>query len=303
MRIPAALAAPVVIAGLFLFFLPLDAKELGRSLAVLWDLGHVAFFFCLLSLALPRFRWRERHVTSPVGVGLALAIGLGIGGLIEALQQGITGREASLGDLYRDITGALLAAGWTRWRADATMPPYMQGLRVVALLMIMPVGAQLTLALMDEWRAWREFPVLLDSGDRLLLTRFGNQTNLQPNSSGVQVAFGTTLYSGFNLRYFPRDWSGYARLELLLDNPAEETVALTCRIHDRAHNQDYADRFNGRYVIVPGANVIAVDLAAAALLPSGRRLDLRRIAGLGCFTTRLAQPAVLVLRRIRLVEK
>ncbi|HLB31475.1 MAG TPA: VanZ family protein [Gammaproteobacteria bacterium] len=303
MRIPAAFAAIVVIAGLFLLFLPQDVKELGRSLAVLWDLGHVVFFFCLLSVVLPRFRWRGRQVSPPAGIVLALAIGLGLGGLIEALQQGITGREASLGDLYLDVTGALLAAGWIRWHRDSTMTSIAKGLRVVALLMILPVGAQLTLALMDEWRAWREFPVLLDSGDRLSLTRFGNRANLEPVVSGVQVAFSTAKYSGFNLRYFPRDWSDFARLELLFDNPAEEAVSLTCRIHDRAHNQDYADRFNGRYAIVPGANVIVVDLAAAALLTSGRRLDMRRIAGLGCFTTRLAHPAVLVLRRIRLVEK
>jgi hypothetical protein len=303
MKIPAPFAATVVGAGLVLIFLPLDARELGRSLAELWDLGHVAFFFCLLSLALPRFRWRGQQVSLPAGIGLALVIGLGIGGAIEALQQGIAGREASLGDLYRDITGALLAAGWTRWRMVSTLTPFMKGLRVFAVLLILPSCVHLSLALMDEWRAWREFPVLLGSGDRLSLTRFGNPANLRPVASGVEVAFSTALYSGFNLRYFPRDWSGFARLELLLDNPAEETVSLTCRIHDRAHNQDYADRFNGRYAIVKGANAITVDLVEAARLSSGRVMDMRHIAGLGCFTTRLARPAVLVLRRIRLVQK
>jgi hypothetical protein len=46
-----------------------------------------------------------------------------------------------------------------------------------------------------------------------------------------------------------------------------------------------------------------VDLVEAAQLSSGRVMDMRHIAGLGCFTTRLARPAVLVLRRIRLVQK
>ena len=294
------LSSIVLISGLFLLFIPLDVQGLGRSLAALWNLGHLLFFFCLTWMLLPRIKWKGIQAPAGVGIGLAMVCGLVLGGLIEFLQHGIDGRSAGVGDIYLDITGAMLASVWTEWRPGMTLFPYAATLRVVSIMVAAPLFFPLLAALADEWRARRDFPVLVDSTSCMALSRFSDQKNLQWLGDSIRIDFTTTRYSGFGLRFFPRGWTGYARLEMSLSNPSDRTITLTCRIHDRSHNQAYEDRFNAMYAIVPGENTIVMNLAEVSALPTGRLMDMTNIAGIGCFTTSLERPVALLLHRIGL---
>ena len=99
----------------------------------------------------------------------------------------------------------------------------------------------LTISMIDEWSMYRNFPLLGDFSSPLEVRRWqGDVEIVDLMSSGgkqkvLKVSLGTTHYSGFPLSYFPRDWSGYRRLQLKLFNPLQSPLKLTIRIHDSQH--------------------------------------------------------------------
>ena len=91
-------------------------------------------------------------------------------------------------------------------------------------------------------------------------------------------------------------------MQLVVDNPNQEDIVLTCRIHDVLHNHVYDDRFNERFSIKPGAQDIIIDLGRVEAAPQSRSMDMNRIGALGCFTTNRILPVDLIIRQIALNE-
>jgi len=199
-----------------------------------------------------------------------------------------------------DLTGAALAAARSgaaapgSWRAVRML---VQVLALAALvLMLRPPAA----AALDEWRASRQFPVLIEFRYPNEVNRLALNPRLTLVEQGLRIRFGTEHYSGFTLRYFPRDWRGWGYLELAFDNPGHGELSLTCRIHDVHHDNDYHDRYNDTFRIAPGYQVLRLPLARVASAPTNRRMDMEHIAAVGCFTIDLDRPRELILRRIAL---
>ena len=288
----------VIIIGVPLLFIPLDNYYQPRSLGQAWNFGHVVLFACATIMLSSRWRWlRARSFELQVAILALLSLLVGYG--IELVQLH-TGGDYSLQDVCLDISGACLAAavypgGRRPWMKYS---PLFLRLAVIAYLLFR--AYPLALDLVDEYRARAQFPVLADFTSSLQLDRFGGGAGLKITAGGMQVSFGTTKYSGFSLKYFPRDWRGYAHVRIELNNPGPDEIDLTCRIHDELHNQSYDDRFNRRFAIQPGAQAIMISLAEVENSPRTRKMDLGRIGGLGCFTVSRAIPAQLVISSIAL---
>jgi len=123
--------------------------------------------------------------------------------------------------------------------------------------------------------------------------------------ASLKVELNTSLYSGVGLKYFPENWQHYNELQLSIFNPDSEPLQLTCRIHDRQHTrglQLYADRFNRKFSISSGWNLIRIELQDIENAPHKRKMALNEIQGLGIFATSLSKQKTVYVDYVRLVN-
>lgn len=286
-----------VVVLLPVLFYPWDNRYFPRSLLAFWDLGHVALFAGMVFSGL-YFRQRLTQLPFVRRLVLAVAFALLAGGLIEVFQFYL-GRDASLYDLSLDVLGAVLAISWYP-KHDFYRYPASAVFRWFCTIVVMACLIPTARYLYDEYSARKEFPVLADFSTSLQTTRFGNNPGLELSDNSLRVYFTTEQYSGFGLRYFPRNWSGYREVVLEVYNPGEDVIRLTCRIHDLSHNEAYNDRYNRQFRLLPGEREIGIKLAEVMTAPKTRTMDMKHIGALGCFTTKLASPAVLIIQSIYL---
>jgi hypothetical protein len=278
-----------------------------RSLAAGWNLGHIGFF-AVLSTVLLQSRW-----LAPRGfywqLLVTLAVSLVAGVLIELVQGGFE-RDADSADVYRNCLGALLVNCWSTAARQALRRTTLLTVRVTSGVLLLQQLALPSLALLDEWRASSQFPVLADFESRWELARWRADDSLARSGQYVYegeyalfIQLGTQRYSGIALQYFPRDWRTYSSLRCELYQPAVEPLFITVRIHDRLHRdgeQLYSDRFNQRYQLQQGWNSIAIDLRAVEQSPATRLMDMSAIEGLGVFVSKENTPKQLYLDYVRL---
>jgi hypothetical protein len=223
-----------------------------------------------------------------------------IGGAIEWLQS-FVGRESSWDDVRLDLTGAALAfAGLGREPKARLVAASLAALAFGALiwLNVRPFA----IAVVDEYRARRDFPVLADFSTSLETGRWSSKYPMQVTDApegitgkALRIQLQPARYSGFSLKYFPGDWRGYRYLNFRIHYSAVQPADLTCRVHDTAHDNRYEDRFNSKFGLVSGWNSIRIALADIEQAPVSRVLDLTQVAEVGCFLGNLVQPTELYL--------
>ena len=281
-----------------MLFIPWNDTYEPRSLKELWNFGHVLLFAFATVLLSASWQWfRDRTFAGQIIILVILSLLVGMA--IEVIQLH-TGGDFSLHDVYLDVTGACLVPAI---RPQCRYRPAQYSLwllRLVVILYLLVRAFPVAISLEDEYQARRDFPVLAGFQSKLELGRFAGGSRRKLTDAGLQVDFSTKRYSGFSLKYFPGDWSGYHMLNIDIRNPGSENVYLTCRIHDEHHNQAYSDRYNRRFNITPGDQTIQIDLEQVRTAPSTRTMDMKKIGGLGCFTVSRAAPAQLIIRKIYL---
>lgn len=313
---PRRLAMVALLGCVLLLFVGGPDAHSSRSVRQGWQFGHVLLFFLAARLALPVLRSRL-GVRESVALVL-LAAGL-LGGLVEWLQ-GFVGREVSWTDVRLDVIGAALGLAG-RMPADAPAvapvpdPDQWGGYRRVPLLLAaialvvlvwldaLPVGR----TLLDEYRARRDFPVLVAWAGELELDRVKADGSVRidnapgrPGKRALRIGLPPSAFAGFELQYFPGDWRGFELVELALYVPAGAPGSITCRVHDAEHDNRYADRFNRRFEVIPGWNVLSIPLADVQRAPRGREMDMARVQGVGCFFVGLREGAELWVGKIAL---
>lgn len=288
------------------FFVGGPGYESSRSIEEAWNVGHVVFF-AVFTLAVDRHFHLCRRL-SGLRIGFFLLIIVGLAASIEFLQTLMPGRVSSRQDILLGVAGGVIVLLWQfsgQLRAGGKT-----ALRGCGVCIIIICLLPLLLNGYDEYRAWRDFPVLADFESALELSRWGDKDNIlrvqAPVKNGrfaLKVSLTTDKYSGIGLRYFPENWHGARALTFKVFNPGE-MVALHYRVHDWKHrgkDQDYANRFNGQANLSSGWNTITVPMEEIVNGPKERRMDLAHIRGLGFFVIELPSERALYYDDIRLL--
>lgn len=278
-----------------------------RSLQALWNLGHIAAFSLWTYLLVTGKRVGDYSPARQWAVGLAFCIIAGAGS--EWLQS-LTGRDASLEDIMRDIAGGLLTLSWIVPSAKSISRGLRRTVRGLSAFFLLVACLPLATTLGDEAIARARFPVLSDFETPFETGRWEGGARFSVDSSvarhgeaSLRVDMDDSLYSGVSLVHFPRNWKGYRFLVLEVLNPSPDNLEITIRIHDRRHEEGerrYQDRFNIFHRLPAGWNEIRIDLGDASRAPAGRTMDLGEIRAVGLFATKLPRPRTMYLDFIRL---
>ena len=180
---------------------------------------------------------------------------------------------------------------------------------VLAAIILMPLawtGAGYAL------RRYR-FPVLVEPAtrlDQLFLTASGQRLERvtvpaalarEPGEMALRIPLVARPYAGITIDEPSPDWTGYRSLAVDVTNPGRTPLLLEVRVHDRAHNYTYADRFNAEISVAPGRReTIEFALEAIRAAPAGRSLDLRHVANVTLFRSAPGGPREFWLHRIEL---
>jgi VanZ family protein len=294
-----------LVLGFPFFFWGGPGYHSARSFKAAWDLGHILFFALASVLAI--LLARQRGIRTEWQFALALIVlGVGCGILIEIAQLGVGGRSVDCWDVYRDLLGILTALVFC-----GILPGSLHLRRgflfVCALLLFSSIGP-LAVALVDEYLADRQFPVLADFETPFEEDRFVPAGHVQRSGTfarsgrhSLHVRLTTATYSGVSLFYFPHNWEGYEQLHFSVYNPSRDRLVLHCRIHDRWHKDHgmvYRDRFHQAFPLVQGWNDCRVSLEAVHRAPAEREMDMKAIESFALFVVRQDRSRVLYLDHI-----
>ena len=253
------------------------------------DAGHVPLFAVFALVVL----WLSRSTVPGTGarhylIVLALVVIAGLG--TEFIQK-FSARDAGWGDFGRDLLGgsaAVLVAfamgagrGWRRILAFT-----------LAVVLLAVGVAELGRVYLDYRGRDASFPSLAGF-DATWEPRFvhGHDADIDLVVAGgegmegraAKVTFRPAAYPSLSIREPFPDWTDFSVMELVVRNERDTPVEFWVRIHDAAHDETYADRFNARYVADPGTHRLTVPLEQVAKGPRDRDLDLATVAGIAFF--------------------
>ncbi len=225
------------------------------------------------------------------------------------LLQIPTARDASARDLVADLmagTGALCLAAGLSGRF-----PYGRGPRFATIaigiaaiaLPLMPLATvsaaylHRAAALPDLVRFESPFSTLFCNVQDGRLTR---QKDDLTGDVAAAILLGQAQWPGIAFNDPWPNWEGYEAIVVDIENTGSEVLPVTIRVHDRQHNQDYSDRFNGRYELASGRHRLRIDLDEIRRAPATREMDLSTIDGLVIFATGKEAGREFLLHGIRL---
>ena len=290
------IAAILFLLSLVVFAKFHDPTRFGHTLQ---KLAHPVTFgaIALLFLAPPRHQTPRRFGSYVVAFALTVFCGAG-----TEVAQAFVARDPSLLDVLRDALGASTAlAGFATlvpgadargrgaWRVTGALFAF-----VGFAIMVAPISISLAAYAHRDLR----FPTLLEACsplDRYFLSGGGADVKVVPSTgpttspcgSTLRVEFGTAPYAGMSVDEPYPDWRTAHTLVLDLRNPGEFDLSLAVRVHDRAHNQQFRDRFNREFTLRARERLeIAIPIAEIERAPAGRLMDLSKIAGVIVFRDR-----------------
>jgi hypothetical protein len=279
-----------------------------RSFKHAWDLGHIAAFAVWSLLLMRAWPWLA---AAPFGQSAIVVVlfCLVAGGSVEVLQ-GLTGRYPAWADMGRNAIGCLLALFFLFPKRLSLARCWRRLFQAVTLALLLTTLFPVTRALVDEWMAWRRFPVLADFEAPYELGRWSGNAGLSVDETiahsgraSLRIDLNTDRYSGPALHYFPGNWQGWGRISFSIYNPDTEPIHLTCKINDRRHDVSgyrYEDRFNRTVVIKSGWNRISVSMRDVEHSPHDRKMDLKHITEFNLFTVSLPVPRTIFLDSLML---
>jgi VanZ family protein len=279
-----------------LFFIGGPSSTTLPWLRYAWNLGHIGFFF-IASLAVIATYPRFSKKTPWLYLGAITLISL----FIEWLQSSI-GRDASILDMARNVTGATMALSVVLKR-KVPIPAFScaVGFLVFDLFGFSEVAY-------SDWQHQQRLPLIENFETDQYLSRW--HTNIQRTNDNVFsgsfsgfVPLKASKYSGIQISPVPRNWSAYQSLTIALFNSQSSARDITLRIHDVQHEkaaQYFSDRFNRTFTLQPGWNQLEIDLEDVASAPKNRRLDLTQMHQIGMFYSGLEQNDYLLIDKVQL---
>jgi VanZ family protein len=310
----------LLLAALLLFLALGDAPDRTRFWSAFFEAGHTPLFG-LIALLVRSLLARHTRIATFTRLSLvAFGVTLLVGATTEVLQLLQSNHDASVHDFLRDAAGAgafLLVevalvsatrpgiAGWGRRARLAAL--------AAAAVLLLAAGWELigtarlyfardravpTLFALDG--SWWERELIALGNNRLIPDQVPVGPQLSRTARFARLDLMPGIYSGLTFDEPYPDWHGYRQLTLTIVSDLAVPLPMTIRIHDAAHDQRYADRFNRRLLVNPGTNrfVIAIDDIRTA--PDRRVMDLRHVRGIVLFAYKLEQPTHVYLGPLRL---
>ncbi|MCU7849638.1 MAG: hypothetical protein KZQ89_16930 [Candidatus Thiodiazotropha sp. (ex Lucinoma kastoroae)] len=215
-------------------------------------------------------------------------------------MQYAIGREASLYDLLMNAMGVTAGGFLFSGIIRRSIP---RGLSVLAavLLFVIAFSGPLYWLFVSQVRN-TNFPMLVNlegmaasaflqgsnGGDVRIINRPANwPADIAADQEHCTIVLlEEGAWPGVRLIEPEPDWRGYQSLELSLYSEQQRMLPLSLRINDRAHNNQFKDRFNQRLELSYGYNHFTIPLKEIEKSPSGRRLDLSTITNLLIFGTK-----------------
>jgi hypothetical protein len=105
--------------------------------------------------------------------------------------------------------------------------------------------------------------------------------------------FPSGLHPGLKLVDFDLDWSNYNSFHFDAFNPQSDSVCLHIRIDDQDYYPEFADRFNSRVALPPGASHHVVHFDEVVTSGTNRRLDFSSIEKVYLFMTQPKEKTIL----------
>jgi VanZ family protein len=203
------LSVITIVCSVFLFFGG-PGYYSPRSFKYLWDIGHIVFFCALSTLFLLSWStYKEMSFVRQCVAVVLIAFILGI--LIEWVQAGGK-RTADILDVGRNLIGTLVAISFLAPAKKTVPKKLLRALRLLVILMVIAAVLPFAKAVADEVLARMQFPVLSDFETPLEIDRWSGDSDLSIDhtfsfhgQSSLRAVLNTPLYSGVDLRYFPRN--------------------------------------------------------------------------------------------------
>jgi uncharacterized protein YfiM (DUF2279 family) len=309
-----------LIGGIALLWIPVPSHTI--LLKAFYDFCHFPLFggvaILLLYLARQLGESRGWSVGRQYGTAFIGAVTLGV--LTEGVQSFSSSRFAEWSDLWRDVSGAVAALGFSvtydprftgrvaTWRLAPRKHMVHAGVGLLVVIALSPVAVW-TYAYGD--RATR-FPSLVQfSSEWEMMFLKGRDCAVQivPPPSGWKKSQVDTVghmvcypahYPGIRLEEPYPDWRGYSHFGVEVYSELPVARSLTIRIDDAHHTHEYADRFNQAVIISPGLNHIHILLDDIRHAPLGRELDLGAIRNVMLFAIGPKEEFSLYVDNIRL---
>ena len=275
-----------------------------RSFQNLWDFGHVILFALLSAIILRDSKWLN---SKKLSIQFTLIIGFTfiLGSLIEVVQLFI-GRTYEFIDVWRSIVGSLIAIVF--FKDFKLVKSYkIKIAKVFVLLLLLAAAWPLIKSLTDEIQARIDFPIISDFENRFELEKWYGQCYVTINNEYVihgdqslKAELLTIKYSGISISYFPIDWQEYSKIKFSVYYPETEPLQLTCRLHDKKHNNHYNDRFNRSFYVKQGWNEISIVLKDVINAPENRKMDITNMKNFALFAISLNERKTIYFDYLRL---
>jgi hypothetical protein len=301
----------ILVTSSFFFFVGGPEAYALRSYKEIWNLGHILYFALLVLLF---SRW-SLFMRLPLLWCWVLLIGLSLvsGVVVELFQYG-TERSADLMDVSRDVCGALLMLAFHPVFVDHRRVLLKRLLQIIVGAFLIYHLLPVSIAITDETIARFQFPVLSDFSTPFELERWkGNgKREVVEGYAGkpgkqMKISLQRRRYAGVGMEYMPADWSSYRFVNLDIYSEYEKPLSITVRVHDDRHQTVkptylFNDRFNKRFKLFKGWNMVKVDLAEVKQAPRKRAMDMQKIADISFFLSSVKSPKTLYLDRIYLSQ-
>jgi len=280
-----------------------------RSTKAFWNLGHVAYF-ALFTLLLGETRTMRSLPVATRWIYL-LSFSLVFGIAIEYIQHDIA-LDSQVSDVLRDLVGGFLTLTFRHLDKTAFSFWTRRIIRGIAIFIFCVAASPLVIALVDEYIAVRQFPVLSDFETPFELQRWQGKAKLSISQLPqvapdhlLKVVTRPGVYSGAKLVYMPSNWTGYRFLHLKFYNPQSSPVRIAIRAHDLEHETgryrlSTYDRYQHQFVLEHGWNVIDISLNDVARAVKHRKLDLSRMINVSFYTPKPKKSETLYLSEISL---
>ena len=119
--------------------------------------------------------------------------------------------------------------------------------------------------------------------------------------SALQLELFPSDYPGFTPKLDVNDWRGFKAICFDIYNPGEKESLITVRVDDKKDALDYADRYNHRFTIKPGANRVSIPLNSLITTGTQRILNLSRIQKILIFMNHPKEKCMFYIDYIRLI--